>query len=79
MKFTETILVAIIGLVGVIIGSALSWIGQYLLFRSENERWKKEKKIELLKSKKGKSTMFDYIPLSDDQIDKEIGRIIDSK
>lgn len=79
----EILLTAIIGagagLVGVVVGSVLSLVGQYIIFKFEDKRWKKERKIDLLKSKKGKFGFDSAIPLSDDQIDKKIGEIIDSK
>lgn len=40
------------GLVGVIIGSILSLFGQYFLYKSENKKWQKEKRIEILRYKK---------------------------
>jgi hypothetical protein len=79
----EILLTALIGsisgLIGVLIGSILSFVGQFFIFKHENERWKKEKRIELLKSKKGRLPIDYSAPLSDSQIDMEIQEIIDSK
>jgi len=40
---------AVVGLIGVIVGSIITYIGQYFLFRFEYKKWKKEEKIDFLK------------------------------
>lgn len=80
----SSLLIALIGsgagIIGVIVGSLLSLIGQFLIFDFEERRWKKEKRIELLEKKRGMGVNLEsYIPMSDDKIDQKIKEIIEEK